>query len=1269
MPASTKVPLSVFEVLEEEYIALHGAIYETEEIKLPDSDVATEPKKKVVSRLLWDFDSSHIKNPSLLASKLVPPATESLVNERRRNVTVNPDTDARNKFRDYLWNKLDEKTKSVLQAVAKEREATPEQTKLISEALNTVLRDPDLFAEERFSSYWLSDATKDLKACRTDSDQFAGDDLVHFNRLLIEDAFNRCFFKIYDIRLGAIYQVIHKAKQAALAFSGGGIRSGTFALGLLQGLSRHNLLGKFHYLSTVSGGGYIGSWLAAWINRHQLGLPGVTAELANSHPLRKVDPDPGPIRYLRRYSNFITPKVGLLSADTWTFIGIYLRNLFLNWVVFIPFLLSVVIVPRLIVAFTRAQPAPNKELSYRIRQLGLPFPFADRHFLLFAGLILTVWALAYIIFNRPTVREQLRQRSPFWRSRTTQRGFLRWCLVPLVLAAFFVTTYWAWSIERTPEKTGTFWLLVFGPGIGLSITIPAWLISRFVLGRISVLSKKDGVNRIITPELVALMVAGILGGLTLWILTSFKPLQTNIEFPRHYWSETDWTSLTWHTEIYACFAVPCFMLVFLLGATLFIGITSAASSGIDDEDREWGARLGAWALIVILGWAIFTTLTIFGPLALLSAPTIIASAGGLSGILAALLGKSAKTASSKDPNNEKGGLLSSISGILLPALATIFIAILLIGLSLALTPIIQAIAIFLYTPTATHSVYWWVFTALQGDVEAYMQNIYLLAGNKDFWLQAKIVHMNVFDETSTRSVLALLAALFGFGLFASRIMNLNIFSLHGGYRNRLIRAFLGASRTARERKPNPFTGFDPADNLSMHELRVGLFNEGDFPKPIELANALMDVTKPTSKYLADNGLLTNIENVPNRDFYSLRLVTALRKDLNSALQDENLYLQFEEFVTHTKSSDGVEGNKAREELRRTASHIKKNRRALEAAYPKLIMPQRSTAPYRMLPVINTTLNLVGGKNLAWQQRRAEPFSFTPLHSGCFRLGYRDSRLYGGSDGGVSIGTAAAISGAAASSNMGYYTTSAVLSLVLTFFNVRLGWWLGNPGPAGKDTFELDAPKYSVKPILEEALGLTDDRNRYVYLTDGGHFENLGLFEMVLRRNHIIIVSDAAADGDYKFGDLGNAIRKVRIDLGIPIEFTRLEIIPGWPGETEGGNYWALGKIRYSCMDGPGTDGWLLYIKPTLLGKEPRDVLEYKKSHPSFPHQTTADQFFDEPQFESYRILGSHIMDQLCGSGTDPLTLDDIIRKASDQPAPVARPTEEQIMFLGIRTVQ
>jgi len=535
-----------------------------------------------------------------------------------------------------------------------------------------------------------------------------------------------------------------------------------------------------------------------------------------------------------------------------------------------------------------------------------------------------------------------------------------------------------------------------------------------------------------------------------------------------------------------------------------------------------------------------------------------------------------------------------------------------------------------------------------------MNYIYFNLAGKDTLEAAKIAHMNVLHYTSLSLVLALGLGLLLLGRLVSRLMNLNIFSLHAGYRNRLIRAFLGASRPDHERKPNPFTGFDPADNLSMHELRAGLFRESDFTDSVALADALLNsksgsqnndsaakstdnaaLVAAVSKCLNDNDLLRNVERVPDRVTPSTRLLAALRKDLNGALQ----YPEFHKCLAQMSLAS---------EMPPDESYISQNRRALEIAFPNLIRPKESVEDYRLMPVINTTLNLVGGDNLAWQQRKAEPFSVTPLHAGCFRLGYRDSRLYGGS-GGISIGTAAAISGAAASSNMGYYTTSPVLSLVLTFFNVRLGWWLGNPGPAGHDTFQRRSPKYSVQPILDEAFGLTDDRNEYVYLTDGGHFENLGFYEMVLRRCHVIVVSDAAADGDYHFGDLGNAIRKVRIDLGVPIEFTALPIYAGPPDEPNKGMYWAVGKIRYSCIDGPGVqDGLLLYIKPSVYGNEPRDVLEYKKSHPTFPHQSTADQFFDEPQFESYRILGSHIVDQMCGEENNSLDVYEMLEQAVKQ---------------------
>jgi hypothetical protein len=114
-------------------------------------------------------------------------------------------------------------------------------------------------------------------------------------------------------RLAAIFALIHAQKPSALCISGGGIRSATFALGVLQGLARIGLLQKFDYLSTVSGGGYIGGWLSSWAHRDPGGLDSVAKALA-AQPQKKLDPEAVALEHLREYSNYLSPKVGLVSG-------------------------------------------------------------------------------------------------------------------------------------------------------------------------------------------------------------------------------------------------------------------------------------------------------------------------------------------------------------------------------------------------------------------------------------------------------------------------------------------------------------------------------------------------------------------------------------------------------------------------------------------------------------------------------------------------------------------------------------------------------------------------------------------------------------------------------------------------------------------------------------------------------------------------------------------------------------------------------------------
>ena len=156
----------------------------------------------------------------------------------------------------------------------------------------------------------------------------------------------------------SVHALPENEKQAALCISGGGIRSATFALGVLQGLARCGLLGKFHYLSTVSGGGYIGGWLTAWIHRAKNGLSDVITDLAKPREDTRPNPEPVEMQNLRSYSNYLSPRLGLLSADTWTLVATYFRNLLLNWVVLIPLLAAALTIPWIYLAILMKNPPP-----------------------------------------------------------------------------------------------------------------------------------------------------------------------------------------------------------------------------------------------------------------------------------------------------------------------------------------------------------------------------------------------------------------------------------------------------------------------------------------------------------------------------------------------------------------------------------------------------------------------------------------------------------------------------------------------------------------------------------------------------------------------------------------------------------------------------------------------------------------------------------------------------------------------------------------------
>jgi hypothetical protein len=547
--------------------------------------------------------------------------------------------------------------------------------------------------------------------------------------------------------------------------------------------------------------------------------------------------------------------------------------------------------------------------------------------------------------------------------------------------------------------------------------------------------------------------------------------------------------------------VPLMLLAQLLAEMIFVGLTS--EEAYSDEDREWLGRAAGLCLLTGAAWLVVmhlayisTDITIRVGAVFVKHPwTSLALVGllYLIGAVAAAVARSSRTPAQWNPQVDAK---TKTANTTLSIVAVVLLVVLVVGVSALIDYLII------------------------GDSIAECVHEKCNSAWNDFWL-------------------ALAAVLF-VGFIASKSININRFSLHALYRNRLIRMFLGASNV--HRQANPFTDFDQDDNLAMWKLW------------------------------------------PSRN---------------------------------SQAPAGKEG-------------------------------------WRPFHIVNIALNVSSShEHREWQERKAASFTVSPLHCGSAATGFRSSRVYGGyseedpEHSGISLGTALAVSGAAASPNQGYIS-STPLAFLMALFNVRLGWWLGNPGRTGAVTHKYDGPRNALVPFFSEMLGMTSDANKYVYLSDGGHFENLALYEMVRRRCRFIVVSDGGCDPNFEFEDLGNAVRKIEIDLGVPIRFHGLDklkprhtpdrldmLLRGQPppqhdGSAEPPPYHAIGIIDYPAADGPGVEeGIILYIKPGFHGTEgSAGVRSYALANPAFPHESTGDQFFGESQMESYRALGFEIMDTL-----------------------------------------
>ena len=874
------------------------------------------------------------------------------------------------------------------------------------------------------------------------------------------------------------------AELSALCLSGGGIRSASFCLGALQALARHGELGKFHYLSTVSGGGFAGGWLQVLI-RERGGVGAAVAALAA--------PDPTTLARLRNYTNYLTPETGPFSKDAWASVVLYLRNLILTWLVLLPIL---VFVPLLLLADRTGLEAAGTDLPWWVPML------VGSAALLFG----TFNACILLPSHRPIVPRdgapgtRIAYASP---AVVAVRIVLPTCLwalcLPASLRAFFAPTLATHLGDLSVEYFAAWYLIVqfaaYGgamvwqgrdtdPGYrGYDANKWVWLLASLVSAVLIDLGARVGLGLIEAAREPGLSAAD--AGVTQPIMV-FAPLG--------------------------------FVIAHLLQSVVFMGLRRGAR--LADLDREWVARADGQILLAGVAWTLLClcclTLSEALPVTLLSpgATTwpawVVSIAGILSGPTAAWLGQQVfarvQAVSAQRPSDAL--LLAALKAMAVAFAVTLF-AVLTWGLVAAFAflqiRLGQCEPGLIGSPAAA-------FKAGCHDIAAYEAAPLTL-------------------QLRTALGLALAVALFS-------VVNVNRFSMHAVYRNRLTRGFLGSAR--QERDGDPYTDFDEADSPRLAELRA------DGPDP---------------------------------------------------------------------------------------------------------------SARRLLPVVNMTLNLTQVRRTDWAERKAAPFVATPFACGSAALDRptpddaagpnrrtrprgayvrtqdyackefrRDARNAGR---GPLLGGLMTISGAAVSPNWGYHSSPTV-AFLMTLFNVRLGAWLPNPAVARLDDLALAKPRNSMVALLSDLGGRSSDTKQAVYLSDGGHFDNLGLYEMLRRRCARIVVIDAGQDEACTFSDLGGVIRKAAIDGLATVRMGEMRILARSAMERDGPPAAALGyasgTIRY---ENPGAEGTLTYIKPSFLAAIPAEVRAYGARNPAFPHESTTNQWFSESQFESYRALGAFQVDAVC----------------------------------------
>jgi len=291
----------------------------------------------------------------------------------------------------------------------------------------------------------------------------------------------------------------------------------------------------------------------------------------------------------------------------------------------------------------------------------------------------------------------------------------------------------------------------------------------------------------------------------------------------------------------------------------------------------------------------------------------------------------------------------------------------------------------------------------------------------------------------------------------------------------------------------------------------------------------------------------------------------------------------------------------------------------------------AAAPYHL---INTTVNLPTSESRELRGRNGDFFLFSKHWCGSPLIGYFPTSEIEAVDRHINLGTAMAISGAAASSNMGWQTKDS-LRMLMTLANVRLGYWLRNPrlGVAVAEKMWGPGSLWLFREMFARGM---DETKKFLNLSDGGHIENLACYELMRRRAKFIVCIDGGMEPSMVCEDLMRLERYASIDLGIRMHYDVADLRLQANGFSKA--YGTLVKIDYNP---PRTEferrnrkpedaewGWMIYLKLAMIGYAPGYVMDYKRQNPGFPHESTGDQIYDEAQFEAYRALGETAAESL-----------------------------------------